>query len=233
MEGLPLRNMHISANSMSPGSPQRKKLQPPYQRSIYRAPQASVRRGKAVETHKAGQTRRRRREGNTTEAPPPPALPPPPLEVESCTIWADNVPDDLNLSGSDRYHKSPPQHYRKRTLVLPQRAHEDFSETYGEGCDGDSYTANTFYSTDHYYPTHPLKHRRNMHKWYQAALQFLVLVVLAVLIYDSHSRVRRHKVQLMQYDEEKVSFSERLLSSPPLGTSSLSLNVSILLFLRK
>lgn len=230
------RNLHLASHALSPGSPpSRKKYSSPTSRSIYRAPQASIRRDKLLDSHKAGSTRRRRREPTTPEVPPPP--PPPPLEdVESFNNWMEHtVPgsDELGNSSSDRgvnplSHKSSsttPNYYRRtRTLVLPQRAHEDFSETYGEGCDGDesAYTANTFYSTEHFhnYNNNNNNHKRyrssrssryNPHKWYQTGLQFLVLVVLAVLIFDSHSRVRQHKVQLQQYDDERAHILEQMM----------------------
>lgn len=42
-------------------------------------------------------------------------------------------------------------------------------------------------------------------------LQLLVLVVLAGIVFDGHHRVKKHKVQLQQYDEERAHLLEQMM----------------------
>lgn len=83
---------------------------------------------------------------------------------------------------------------------------EEFSESFVINDDYDDYH-NEYY----------VEPRRNV--WvvirnaanYQTIVQVLVLIVFATMIYDSHSRVQKHRVQLAQYDEERAHILEQMM----------------------
>ncbi|GAX13482.1 hypothetical protein FisN_36Lh033 [Fistulifera solaris] len=101
---------------------------------------------------------------------------------------------------SDRGNRSS-----RRSLTLRQ-GFEEFSESFVNNNDYDDYH-NEYY----------VEPRRNL--WvvlrttvnYQTAVQVLILLVFAAMIFDSHSRVQKHRVQLAQYDEERAHILEQMM----------------------
>jgi hypothetical protein len=52
---------------------------------------------------------------------------------------------------------------------------------------------------------------RNLSQPYANAIQVFVLLFLAFLVFDSHHRVHKHKVQLQEYDEERAHILEQMM----------------------
>jgi len=124
-------------------------------------------------------------------------------------VEANDLDQSISERNENNYwnHSSPAGHYRRRPLVLRQ-SHEDFSASHND--DNDSYTQNTFYSTDSYAPT---RKRLSLYRWLntQSIMQFVVLVFFGMIIYDSHHRSQQHKLQLEQYDDERAHILEQMM----------------------
>lgn len=135
--------------------------------------------------------------------------------------WME-ISDDAGASEGDsslhdwRSRKNVPRQRSRRSLTLRQ-GHEEFSESYDFD---DSFLGNTFYPNENYASSYS-HHRGNHHHRavqlrrilfnYQNIVQFLVLVVFVAIIFDAHWRVRKGKVQIEQYDEERAHILEQMM----------------------
>ena len=204
--------------SPSRSSPARNKLPASGMHRIYRAPQASVRatEQKALDKHKIGSTRRRRRDAVGRSSPSKEAgtgfsleKSAKPLEslekLEAPCLWLADA-DEVGASerGNEiHWRRSPRQRRPSRSLVIRQ-GNDDVSEI----IDGDD----THYSSmDN--PPFDRKKKSHYHTLLniQNILQFIVCIVFCMMIFDSHHKVRKHKLQLKQYDEERAHILEQMM----------------------
>lgn len=225
------RNMLNKTNSLTPRSPQKRGVASSATTissglsttRIYRAPQASIRSDPRRNSKDSKSARRRRWEieqkmsalniaGN--------AKPVSPLAVQSgleapC-LWMDEM-DESQSPDLHHFRGSP----RQRRTVRSVRNHfqlrsgsaDDISET----LDGDEtasvFTSHTQYSYDKYAVDERKKHvtYRFLVNNLQGIVQIVVIVVLGTMIFDSHHRVQKHKVELQRYDEERAHILEQMM----------------------
>jgi hypothetical protein len=207
------QNILINRASPIPRSPQKKKLSTGAfangaHHRVYRAPQASIRVGerKVLGMDKSGNTRRRR-----TGAPQD-SISIGSLEVPY--LWGDddnelgNSHSEFGSASEDMRRNGSPRHHRLKVngLLIQQGG---TAEDYSDYLDVEESCA---YTNAIYIPDESKKRRVFATSFnYQSAMQFIVLAVFGMMIYDSHHRVQKSKVQLQRYDEERAHILEQMM----------------------
>lgn len=211
-----------------------KPVRKPSTSHLYRPPVASIRRSEASAPldENRGKTRRRRPASAHIKSygrnPPPRRMlerqmsdgslgmvdlvpGPPPLIMDDSQ---NNSEAELNVSLSDLHWNRSPSNHKPRGNIYSTTGYEDYSEYMDESHRSHTaHTTNTYpsYGGSDYNGSKGKRRQSQSPHSYMNIFQMIILIALGWYIYDSHHKVKSHKLQLKQYDEERSHLLEQMM----------------------
>lgn len=131
---------------------------------------------------------------------------------EAPTLWQE-TDSDLHSSFPDlKPVQSPP--VRPRRAVRSLHVHRG-SEDFSDHLDDESFAGTYFSKSERSHEDRPLVARANAVRrvtvtpWMVA--QIVLVLVMVGFVYDSHHKVKAHKIKLKEYDEERAHILEQMM----------------------